>query len=128
MKTASEVRLNGERTSQTAFQTRSNHQNKVVGWLRMDGYSPGSEMLVHSPQILSYLGNVGLELFHASGVSLETNCSYERTPMFIAVDFGSDKTFCYLMENGAQVYAVNSVGSTALVRAISHCRFDRVNP
>ncbi len=59
MKTAGEVRLNGERTSQTAFQTRSNHQNQVVGWLPMDGYSPGGEMLVHSPRILSYLGNVG---------------------------------------------------------------------
>ena len=32
VKTAGEVRLNGERNSQTAFQTRSNHLNQVVGW------------------------------------------------------------------------------------------------
>ncbi len=60
VETEGEVPLNGERTSQTAFQTRSNHLNQVVGWFRMDGYSPGGEMLVHSPRIMSYLGNVGL--------------------------------------------------------------------
>ena len=40
VKTAGEVRLNGRRPGQTAFQTTSNHKNRVVGWLRKNGNSP----------------------------------------------------------------------------------------
>ncbi len=59
VKKTGEVLVDDEKIGRMDSPTGSNYQNQIVGWLRMNGNSPGGEMLVQSPRILSYLGNVG---------------------------------------------------------------------
>jgi len=71
--------------------------------------------------------NLGVfKLFHKAGASLETK-KLGLTPLFWAVDFGSYKVYRYLMDNQADINAVDQEsGQNPLVRAIAHSRWDIV--
>lgn len=56
-------------------------------------------------------------------MDLETSCSYDRPPLFVAVDYGSYNTYRYLLKQKVNLNA-SSPHQTALIRAIAHRQYD----
>lgn len=69
-------------------------------------------------------------LFHFAGANIEETVRIRPgvTPLYIAVDWGSENVYRYLMDHGANVNAVNEDdGMTPLIRAIAHERWEMVD-
>jgi TPR repeat protein/ankyrin repeat protein len=70
------------------------------------------------------------ELFVKAGADLNTERVMPRgvTPLYWAIDFGSQRIIEYLLDNGADINKRNQKnGMTPLVRAIAHKRWDVVD-
>lgn len=67
-----------------------------------------------------------IELFHLSGVSLDTECSiYGTTLLFNAVDRGSERVFRYLIDKGADINNFSKLSyKTVFIEALSNSRYD----
>ena len=67
-----------------------------------------------------------IELFHRSGASLDTECSmWGNTPLFNAVDMGSERVYRYLIDNGADINNYSTYNyKSVFVEALSNSRYD----
>ncbi len=70
VKTTGGVCLNGEKSAQMAFQTRTNLQNQAIGWLRKGCSSLGGGMVVRFSRIWMSSGECRIK---------HIECGYDRT-------------------------------------------------